>query len=257
VTKPLVIAHRGDSAHRPENTLASFAQALELGAQLVELDVQLTKDGHVVVIHDPTLDRTTSGRGPVLEHTLAEIRALSAGYPKRFGQDFSGERVPTLAEVLELLRGRARALIEIKHESVTESEHGGVEALAIAEVRKAGAGENVAFLSFARPALLRCRRLAPEIPRGHIFYRVSLDEVLAGAREAATDLVMPEKGMLSDELRDRAKAAGLRLATWVVDDPSELRALSRYGLFGVGSNRPGVLLEALAEWDEKEPEGLR
>src|SRR5262249_8823673 len=78
VTAPLVIAHRGDSAHRPENTLAAFASALEVGAELVELDVQLTADGHVVVIHDATLDRTTSGRGPVVERTLAEVRALSA-----------------------------------------------------------------------------------------------------------------------------------------------------------------------------------
>ena len=82
---PLVIAHRGDSAHRPENTLASFASALEVGAELVEFDVQLTRDGHVVVIHDPTLDRTTTGRGDVRDLTLAEVRAVSAGYPSRFG----------------------------------------------------------------------------------------------------------------------------------------------------------------------------
>ena len=247
---PLVIAHRGDSAHRPENTLASFASALELGVELVELDIQLTKDGHVVVIHDPTLDRTTSGRGAVVGHTLAEIRSLSAGYPGRFGSDFADERVPTLAEVLHLVRGRARALIEIKHEAVTEEDDDGIEVRAIAEVRKAGASDGVAFLSFARQALERCRRKAPEIPRGHIFLRAEVEEVLRGAREAGTDLVLPEKGMLSLELRDRVRSAGLRLATWVVDDPEELRALAPYGLFGVGSNRPGELLEALASWEE-------
>ena len=247
---PLVIAHRGDSAHRPENTLASFAAALELGAELVEFDIQLTRDGHVVVIHDPVLDRTTSGRGPVREHTLGEIRALSAGYPDRFGSDFAGERVPTLAEVLHLLRGRARALVEIKHESVSEADEDGIEALAIAEVRKAAVSDGVAFLSFSRRALERCRKRAPEIPRGHNFFRSSVDEVLEGARAAGTDLVMPEKGMLSLALRDRVSAAGLRLATWVVDEPEELRALAPYELFGVGSNNPGVLLEALAEWGE-------
>src|SRR5262249_9698026 len=77
---PLVLPHRGDSAHRPENALAAFASGLEVGAELVELDVQLASDGHVVVIHDGTLDRTTSGRGPVVEQSLAEVRALSAGY---------------------------------------------------------------------------------------------------------------------------------------------------------------------------------
>ena len=97
---PLVIAHRGDSAHRPENTLASFAGALEVGAELVELDVQLTADGHVIVLHDPTLDRTTTGRGDVRRMTLAEVRAVSAGYPDRFGSAYAGERVPTLGEAL-------------------------------------------------------------------------------------------------------------------------------------------------------------
>ena len=152
--------------------------------------------------------------------------------------------------MLHLLRGRARALLEIKHEAVTEDDDDGIEARAIAEVRKAGASDGVAFLSFARQALERCRRKAPEIPRGHIFLRAEVEEVLPGAREAGTDLVMPEKGMLSLELRDRVRSAGLRLATWVVDEPEELRALAPYGLFGVGSNRPGVLLEAIAEWEE-------
>jgi glycerophosphoryl diester phosphodiesterase len=249
VRKPLVIAHRGDSAHRPENTLASFASALELGAELVELDVQLTRDDQVVVIHDETLDRTTTGHGLVREHTLPEIRALSAGYPERFGKAFAGERVPTLAEVLGLLRGRARALIEIKHEAVTETDDG-IEALAVAEVRRAGQAAEVAFLSFSRKALVRCRGHAPEVPRGHIFYRATADEILDGAAEAATDLVMPEKGMLTPELVARLQAARLRVATWVVDEPEELRALRPYGLFGVGSNRPGVLTSALADWTE-------
>src|SRR5205814_5269304 len=99
---PLVIAHRGDSAHRPENTMASFASALEVGADLVELDVQLTRDGAVVVIHDATLERTTSGRGDVREMALREVRAVSAGFPSRFGAAYAGERVPVLAEVLGL-----------------------------------------------------------------------------------------------------------------------------------------------------------
>jgi glycerophosphoryl diester phosphodiesterase len=246
---PLIIAHRGDSAHRPENTLASFASALELGVELVELDVQLTRDDNVVVIHDDTLDRTTTGRGLVREHTLAEIRRLSAGHPSRFGDAFSGERVPTLAEVLGLLRDRARALVEIKPESVTDAEEDGIEALTVAEVRAAGSAAAVAFLSFSRRALLRCRRHAPEIPRGHTFYRASAEEIIAGAREVGTDLVLPEKGLLSDDLVRRLKGAGLRVATWVVDEPDELRALERYGLFGVGSNRPGTLMEALDLWD--------
>lgn len=244
---PLVIAHRGDSAHRPENTLASFSSALEVGAELVELDVHLTRDGHVVVIHDPTLERTTSGSGRVLDLTLAEIRRLSAGFPARFGDAFAGERVPLLAEVLGLVRGRARVLIELKHEPASDDAEDGLEARTVAEVRRAGMSDDVALISFDRRALLRCRELAPEVPRGHLFHSGAPDELLAGAREIGSGLVMPEKRLLSDELRERAREAGIRVATWVVDEPDELKALLRYELYGVGSNRPGVLIEALQE----------
>jgi glycerophosphoryl diester phosphodiesterase len=246
----MVIAHRGDSAHRPENTLASFASAIELGAEMVELDVQVTRDGHVVVIHDPTVDRTTSGQGAVAEMTLAELRALSAGYPERFGQDFAGQRIPTLAEVLHLMRGRGRMLIEIKPDAVTADAEGGVEALTIAEARKAGMDKDVALISFSRTALLRCRQLAPEIMRGHLFYQAGIGDVIEGAREIASELVMPFKGMLSVELRDRAREAGLKVATWVVDEPEELPGLAHFELYGIGSNRPGVLMEALADIEQ-------
>src|SRR6266513_2566647 len=123
---PLIIAHRGDSTHVAENTLAAFAAALEVGADLVEFDVQLTKDGHVVVIHDATLDRTTTGRGRVRDLTMAEIRALSAGYPSRFAGAHRGERVPSLGEALAMLKGRARVMVEIKPESVTDDAEGGI-----------------------------------------------------------------------------------------------------------------------------------
>ena len=245
--RPLVIAHRGDSAHRPENTLASFSSALEVGAELVEFDLHLTRDGHPVVLHDAALDRTTSGLGPVRERTLLEVRALSAGYPARFGAAYAGERVPTLVEALAFLRGRAKVMIEIKAEAVGDDDEDGIEARTIAEVRKAGMVGDVAFLSFDRRALVRCRDLAPEIPRGHLFHRVETAEVIRGAREVACDIVMPEKGMLSDELRALVAEAGLKLATWVVDEPEELLALARFGLYGVGTNRPGVLIEALSD----------
>jgi glycerophosphoryl diester phosphodiesterase len=244
---PLVIAHRGDSAHRPENTLAAFAGALELGASAVELDIQLTRDGHVIVIHDSSLERTTSGRGDVRQLTLAEVRAVSAGYPERFGSEWAGERVPTLAEALALLRDRARAMVEIKAESVTADEAGGVEALVVEEIRRAGMADKVALISFDQRAILRLRRLAPEISRGRIFGRTSADEMLADARATASEVVLPHKSQLSDALVARVHAAGIKLATWVVDEPEELRELARFNLYGVGSNRPGVLLEAIAD----------
>ena len=244
---PLVIAHRGDSARRPENTLASFASALEIGAEIVEFDVQLSRDGEVVVIHDPAVDRTTDGTGRVPEMTLAELRRLSAGYPQRFGDEYRGERIPTLSEVLGLIRDRALGMIEIKHDSVTADAEGGLEAHTLAEVRKAGMEKQVALISFSRVALVRCRQQAPEIHRGHLFHRAEIADVLAGAREVGTDLVLPEKGMLSVELCSRAREAGLKVATWVVDDPAELAALAHFDLYGIGSNRPGEMMEALRD----------
>jgi len=242
---PLVIAHRGDSAHRPENTLASFASALEIGAAIVEFDVHLSRDGEVIVIHDAKVDRTTDGHGLVKQMTLAEIKALSAGYPTRFGAAFAGERVPTLGETLGLLRERAKAMIEIKPEAVTDDAQGGIEAHVVQEVRKAGMEKDVALISFDRRALLRCRALAPEMLRGHLFHKGAVGEMLAGAREVGSELIMPEKRLLSDELRDRAREAGIKVATWVVDEVDELRRLARFELYGVGSNYPGDMMEAL------------
>ena len=244
---PLIIAHRGDSAHRPENTLASFASAIELGAEFVEFDVHVSRDGHVMVIHDARVDRTTDGRGVVSEQTLAELRQLSAGYGERFGDVYKGERIPTLAEALGLLRGRARAMIEIKPEAVTADGEGGVEALTVAEVRKAGMEKDSAIISFSRTALRRCRGLGPEIVRGHLFHEGAPGEQIAGAREVASEIVMPHKSLLSPELRDLGREAGIKVATWVVDEPAELQALAHLDLYGVGSNRPGVLLEALSD----------
>jgi glycerophosphoryl diester phosphodiesterase len=242
---PLVIAHRGDSARRPENTLASFASALEVGAEIVEFDVQLTRDGHVVVVHDPTVDRTTDGTGAVKDMALADLRRLSAGYPARFGDAYRGERIPTLSEVLGLIRDRALGMIEIKHDAVTADPDGGIEAHTLAEVRKAGMEKQVALISFSRTALVRCRDQAPSIIRGHLFVKAEVGEVLAGAREVASTLVLPEKGMLSVDLRDRAREAGVKVATWVIDDPAELATLSHLDLYGIGSNRPAEMMEAL------------
>ena len=241
---PLVIAHRGDSAQRPENTLASFESALALGAEFLELDVQLTRDGHAVVLHDGTLDRTTDGHGPVAAVTLAQLRQLSAGYAQRFGASYAAERVPTLAEVLALARGRARVMIEVKKESVSELGQA-LEAKVLEVVRDGRMAADVVLVSFERRALTRFRNLAPGIRRGHLFYRATPEEVVGGAREVATDVVMPEKGMLSDELVAACRLADLKLATWVVDDPAELSSLARFGLYGIGSNRPGPLLAAI------------
>jgi glycerophosphoryl diester phosphodiesterase len=242
---PLIIAHRGDSSARPENTLASCKQALDLGVDVIEIDVQLTSDGHVVVLHDVTVNRTTDGTGSIREMPLAAARKLSAGFSSKFGSNFREEKIPTLGEVLDLVRGRAKLMIEIKRESVVAEDGEGVEARTIAEVQKRRMDKDVMLISFERRALARCQTLAPEMRRAPIFYREEVPAILAAATDLKSDFVMPEKGMLSETLIDAARAAGVKVATWVVDDPAELRALSHFDLYGVGSNCPGVLLDAL------------
>jgi glycerophosphoryl diester phosphodiesterase len=243
---PLVIAHRGNSSERPENTLAAFASALELGAPMVELDVHLTRDGEVVVIHDDTLDRTTSGTGAVAERSLVEIRGLSAGYAQRFGQAFVAESVPTLVEVLDLLRGRAGVLIEIK-KAPAETGNDRLERATIAALRSARFDQDAAIISFDRATLAACRELESSVPRGLLAHSGEPASLVAAARALDCALLMPEKGLLGDELGPLCARAGLKLATWVVDDPADLDALAHLDLAGVGSNRPGLLLAHLAE----------
>ena len=138
--------------------------------------------------------------------------------------------------------------MEIKAESVTEDATGGIEARAVAEVRRAGMADAVALISFDQRAILRLAQLAPEItPRPHLRPHDGRRGARGGPRRRGCELVMPHKGQLTDALVARVHAAGLKLATWVVDEPAELRALARFGLYGVGSNRPGVLLEAIAD----------
>ncbi len=243
---PHVIAHRGDSAACPENTLAAFAAALEAGVSIVEIDVQATRDRQAVVIHDATLERTTSGVGPVGELSLRALRGLSAGYAARFGAAFAGERVPTLVETLHFVKGRARLVVELKRDASDAALEDGLEALVLSDVHRAGMQADVALVSFDTEVLRRCRRLDPRIPRGHVFQRATPDEMLAAAAEAEAEILLPEKSLLSPELAARARAAGLRLGTWLVDEPAELPGLLPYDLFGIGTNRPGALLEALA-----------
>jgi len=243
----LLIAHRGDSAHRPENTLSSFLRALEVGADSVELDVQLTRDGRLVVIHDATLDRTTTGQGPVASHSLEEIRALSAGYPALYSDRYADEKIPTLDEAFELLRGRARVLIEIKPESVSH-EDDGIEARVVEAVRRAEMTEHVGVASFHPLALVRCRHLAPELPRAVLFApSVEAAGMVAIGLDIEAALVLPHKSMLDDALAAEIKGAGLHLGTWVVDDPAELDSLAGFGLTGVATNDPGALLAHLSQ----------
>lgn len=148
----LNIAHRGASAYAPENTFAAFDRALELNVSHVEMDVHLTRDGHIVVIHDDRVDRTTDGTGSVAERTLAELRALDAG--SWFGAKFTGERIPTLDEVLQRYKDRLYLHIEIKARPAAT----GLASRTVDLVRRHGVSDSVTIISFwRRPGPMRPR----------------------------------------------------------------------------------------------------
>jgi len=238
--QPFIIAHRGDSARRPENTPAAFALALAAGAELVELDVRLSRDGHVVVIHDPTVDRTTDGTGEVATLTLAEIRGLSAGVV--FDERYRDERVPTLEEALALLKGRARVLIEIKTDASVQDGSVLVDATAgIVEV--ANLTDGVAFISFDPAALEHCRQRLAAVPRGLLVYRAVAEEAIRLAAELDCELVLPEKSLADASWVEAAGSRGLQVATWVVDTIEDYEVACRLGLAGVGTNRPSLLID--------------
>jgi glycerophosphoryl diester phosphodiesterase len=162
---PFLIAHRGGATEAPENTLAAFRHALSLGIRYVELDVQMSSDGELVVIHDETLDRTTSGSGPVGDHTYEELRRLDAG--SWFAPEYAGERIPTLREVLDLcvLEG-VGVVIELKSPGMYQGMEEKVAAL-VGEMCLRGA-ENIWCISFDHDAIRRMRELDAILPLGYL-----------------------------------------------------------------------------------------
>ena len=243
----LVIAHRGNSSAAPENTFASFESAISAGAILIECDVQMTSDGHLVVIHDPTLDRTSDRTGDVRALTLSEVQAADVSCPLKFGKEFSPQRVETLGAVLAFLKGRARVMLEIKKESSLPDSDRFERSIALEIVRSGvrvspDMETGVAVISFSTQVLERMATLLPDAPRGHLFYRDAEEVMFEAASRAGARFIMPEKGHLSAELLEHARQRSLGVATWVCDDPAEFRHLSTLGLLGIGSNCPALLL---------------
>ncbi len=222
-----VIAHRGYSAIAPENTLAAFQAAIAAGADAIEFDVRLTRDGQPVIMHDATVDRTTNGRGAVAALTLAQIRALSAN--RRFAPRFAGERVPTLDEVLALARGRVMALAELKDPDRTRLPR----LLADALVRHDMA-QRTLVISFHAASLRRFRKEAPGVPIG----RLALPYAPPGRRalQVHADAALGFFGALDRRTVRTAQAAGLEVYGWTVNDPLALARIAGLGVDGIISD---------------------
>jgi glycerophosphoryl diester phosphodiesterase len=156
------MAHRGNSAVCPENTLASFRQAFSDDCDILETDLHLTSDGEFVLIHDETLDRTTDGQGPVVEKSLAEIKKLSASYGRA---EYAQERIPTLPDLAEILPSSTYLAIELKTDHVFEKE---IANRLVKQLEELGLRERVLFLSFSQERLRAMKAAAPDMPSGFI-----------------------------------------------------------------------------------------
>ncbi len=237
----LNIAHRGASAAAPENTLPAFEAALAAGADAVELDVHRAADGALVVIHDPTLGRTTNGQGPVGAHTLADLRRLDAG--TWFGPAFAGTAVPTLEEVVALSRGRTRLFVEIKGGS---DFYPGIESAVVRCLRDGGVLREAAVVSFDHPALLAVRSAAPEVETAVLLEGRPVDPGGLAAAAGAGGLALRHE-LITPRERALTAAAGLRLYAWTVDDEAQMRRLLHLGVDGIITNHPARLWRLMAE----------
>jgi glycerophosphoryl diester phosphodiesterase len=228
----LVIAHRGASAYEPENTLRAFRRAIELGADMSELDVHLSKDGQPVIMHNATVDRTTNGTGAIKDMTLAELKTLEAS---------KGERIPTLQEVIDLVRGRCGLYIELKAE--------GTPAVVVDTLRaNRFTSRQQAIIGSFQPHLVQeTKELAPEIATALLVGPVlPAPQLIEGARLAKGDYVhlcwenrhpQPHT-LLTPSLLGALRAAGLGIVTWHEEREDELAALRTLDVDAICSNTP-------------------
>jgi glycerophosphoryl diester phosphodiesterase len=247
---PLIFGHRGASAYAPENTLAAFRLALEQGADGFELDVALSADEVVVVIHDDTVDRTTDGHGRVDRLTLAQLKQLDLSAPTQFGPQFQGERLPALAEVFAALGASAPCInVELKQDTSPGRQ---LAAQVVALIRAHGLEQRVLLSSFYYDNLRRVKRLAPRLPVGLLY---APDEPL---RMLCAWLCPTVKAQAHNPYARLVNSLtlrwwhwrGYRVNTWTVNTEPALRRVMQLGVDGVITNYPDVAVRvrrALAE----------
>lgn len=244
----LVVAHRGAAAVAPENTMEAYRRAVEMGADAVELDVHLTADGKLVLMHDETVERTTDLTGSIASMTLKRLRTADAGYrfeapDGSFPFRGKGLKVPTLAEVLKWLPDGTGLVVEVKARAATAPT---VAALRSSRVRAAGA---VSLISFDERIIEEARELDPEIPTGYLLVPSQpIGDALTYAVEHGHAAVHPWDGDLGLDpgpILSLAAAYGRLIGCYVVNDPVRMQQLAAYGLWGFVTDAPDVGRQAL------------
>jgi glycerophosphoryl diester phosphodiesterase len=243
-TRPAVIAHRGASAFAPENTLAAFRLALELGADGVELDAMLCAGDEVVVIHDDLVDRTTGARGMVRQMKLPQLKALDAG--SLFDPKFAGEPIPTLDEVFAEIGSRAVINVELKNYTTpTDALPDKVVDLVI----RHGLQDSVLFSSFHPLNLIRVRRRLPRTPAAILTLVGKQGRLLRGwlGRQVAPKYIHPYYSDVDAESMAREHKLGRRVNTWTVNEESEMNRLINIGIDGIITDNPSLARRVLEE----------
>lgn len=225
------IAHRGASRIAPENTLAAFKEAIEIGVDAVELDLQGTADEQVVVIHDASLDRTTDQSGQIKETSLETIKQADAG--TWFDPKFAGESVPTLAEALVSIADNAIVLLEIKDVSITKS--------VVRIVQNMDMVEQSVIISFNSSAIQTVRSLEPRLPTGYIIGSKENIEPIQLCQQLGllgSSLLNVDHRLVTEDFIYEIRRRGITLWCWTVDDIDRMRELQELGIQGITSNRP-------------------
>ena len=239
-TRFMNIAHRGASSYAPENTYAAYDKALDMGIGHIELDVHFTRDGHLVVIHDDAVDRTTDGEGPVLEHTLAELRSLDAG--SWFGPEFAGERVRSLGEVFEHYKGRLYFHVEIKGRSV------GLSRRTIDMSRGYGLTDSVTITSFSRDRLEEASAYDSELPKGWLIppgRNPWQDTYFAQSAALGLTQICFRGDLATPEFVESIHEAGYQARAWGIGDEETMRQAVDSGADGMTTNFPDKLANFL------------
>jgi glycerophosphoryl diester phosphodiesterase len=239
--RPAIVAHRGGASLWPENSLTAFRGALGLGVDLVECDVHQTRDGEVVVVHDATLERTTTGRGAVAARAWAELATVTLP-----GTD--GERIPRLAELLALLRPTsAGLLLEIKNDAA-EARYPGIEERVLALVEAAGMAPRATVMAFDWAIVERLRALAAPVRRTALLSDDGAKRLggvgpaAARARSLGADDLGIERTLLGPEAVGAARASGLTIGVWTVNAAPEIRRALETGVDYVTTGRPDLAL---------------
>lgn len=221
-----VIGHRGAASYEPENTMSSFKKAIELGVDTIELDVRLTKDKELIVLHDQELDRTTNGRGLAENFTLQEIKKLDAG---------KGQQIPTLQEVVDLGYGKVDLQIELK---------GGNTERPAVEIIKKYDTDNFMLTSFHHNRILAAKRLLPSIKTGAIIVGLPVN-VKEMVKAADADRLLINYFTVEQETVKSIHDIGKSISVWNVDDEDPIDRMIKMKVDGIGSNKPDILLKFL------------